>query len=350
MMHLWKVALGANGEFEATAIERNLLTIDFGITFDISDAKNRDALMSILEKIHPDAQPKTLSNFAAQINQFINVMKVGDLVVSPMKTSGTFWIGKVSGLYAPDPVTGRPVRSVEWLRQNLPREAIKQDLRFSFGAFMTVCEISRNNALTRIQTVIQTGGDPGDGLTPVNSGAAAEVGGVTEISLGEAMVDLAQLATDQIEARIASNFAGHDLTRLVAAILEAQGMKARVSPAGADNGIDIVAGSGALGLEGPRVAVQVKSGNEIVDQPTLQSLIGTVSDTKADYGLLVSWGGFKTTVLKRTNELYFRVRFWGRKEIMDNLYSVYDRLPEEIRAELPLRRTWTLVPDESEIV
>jgi restriction system protein len=33
---------------------------------------------------------------------------------------------------------------------------------------------------------------------------------------------------------------------------------------------------------------------------------------------------------------------------MENLFAVYDRLPEEIRAELPLRRTWTLVPDESE--
>jgi hypothetical protein len=35
---------------------------------------------------------------------------------------------------------------------------------------------------------------------------------------------------------------------------------------------------------------------------------------------------------------------------MDNLFAVYDSLPETIRAELPMRRTWTLVPDEGEDV
>jgi hypothetical protein len=33
---------------------------------------------------------------------------------------------------------------------------------------------------------------------------------------------------------------------------------------------------------------------------------------------------------------------------IDNLFAVYDDLPEAIRAELPMRRTWTLVPDGSE--
>lgn len=217
---------------------------------------------------------------------------------------------------------------------------------------MTICEITRNNALQRVQAVIRTGADPGDGTTGVKIGGTKPKEDVAEEidSETEAMVDLGQLAADQIEARVASSFAGHDLTRLVAAILEAQGMKARLSPAGPDNGIDIVAGGGPLGFDSPRIVVQVKSGNEAVDQPTLQSLIGTVSDTKADFGLMVSWGGFRQTVLKRTNELFFRVRFWGRREIMENLFATYDRLPEEIRAELPLRRTWTLVPDEEEAV
>lgn len=55
-------------------------------------------------------------------------------------------------------------------------------------------------------------------------------------------VDLAEIARDQIERRIASAFTGHDFTRLVAEILKAQGYLVNVSPPGADNGIDIVAG------------------------------------------------------------------------------------------------------------
>jgi restriction system protein len=256
----------------------------------------------------------------------------------------------VSGPYKQHPDTGSPVRPIEWLRKDVPRDAFKQDLLYSFGAFMTVCEITRNDALNRVEQVIRSGIDPGDGASPVPAkpriATSATDADMAAQDISDDLVDLEQIARDQIEKRLASVFTGHDLTRLVAAILEAQGKRVRVSPPGADAGVDIVAGSGTLGLESPRIVVQVKSGKEIVDQPTLQSLIGTLHDTKADFGLLVSWAGFTAPVHKRVNELYFRVRFWGRKEIIDNLFVVYDDLPEAIRAELPMRRTWTLVPDE----
>ena len=61
---------------------------------------------------------------------------------------------------------------------------------------------------------------------------------------------------------------------------------------------------------------------------------------------MVSWGGFKRTVDARRNELFFRIRMWGRTQLIDALLETYERLPEEFRAELPLRRIWTLVPDE----
>ena len=84
----------------------------------------------------------------------------------------------------------------------------------------------------------------------------------------------------------------------------------------------------------------------MVDQPTLQALIGSVQDAQAHHGLLVSWGGFKRTVDVRRNELFFRIRMWGRTQLVDALLETYERLPEEFRAELALRRIWTLVPDE----
>lgn len=349
MTRLWKVGLGRNGEYETDAFTKNVLTIGFGVHKDISHAKDRDALIAIMQRLLPDEKPKAQLNFAAQINQFINVMQVGDLVVCPVKSSSTISIGRVAGAYKPAPDTGSPTRAIEWLKTDLPRDVFKQDLLYSFGAFMTVCEISRNNALARVEQVIATGKDPGDGTSPVMksdaSGSGAEI--ALEVS-SDVMFDLDQIARDQIEKRIASVFTGHDLTTLVAAILQAQGMKVRVSPPGADGGIDLVAGSGPLGLESPRIVAQVKSGTITVQHPDLQALIGSVQDTHADFGLIVSWNGFTPPVRKRLNELYFRVRFWGRQELVDNLFSVYEDLPEAIRAELPLKRTWTLVPDEGE--
>lgn len=349
MKRLWKVALGKNGEYEAGAFAKSVLTVDFNIHSDISHAKDRDSLIPVMEAAFPDAKHKTHLNFAAQMNQFINVIQIGDLVICPVKTSSTISIARVTGAYKPDPENGSPTRTIEWLKTDLPRDTFKQDLLYSFGAFMTVCEISRNNALARVEQVVSTGKDPGDGTTPIKGNNVIAAGDeIPSDVIAEVMVDLDQIARDQIEKRIASVFTGHDLTTLVAAILEAQGMKVRVSPPGADGGIDLVAGSGALGLQSPRIVAQVKSGTITLQHSDLQGLIGSVQDTQADYGLIVSWNGFTPPVRKRLNELYFRVRFWGRQELIDNLFYVYDDLPEAIRAELPLRRTWTLVPDEGE--
>jgi predicted Mrr-cat superfamily restriction endonuclease len=34
--------------------------------------------------------------------------------------------------------------------------------------------------------------------------------------------------------------------------------------------------------------------------------------------------------------------------VLDALFEAYDRLSEQFRAELPLRRTWMLVPEDEE--
>jgi restriction system protein len=346
MKRLWLVRLGKRGEDESLALEKSILTIGFDMTADLSGAKSREAILGKIKAAFPDAKPARVGNYAAQVNQFVNTIAVGDIVISPLKTLSKIGIAEVMGPYQ-QLENGRPARAIKWLATDIQRDAFKQDLLYSFGAFMTVCEIKRNDALNRVLSVLQTGKDPGDGVAP-SMPATSSGQPLADESAEEPEVDLEVISRAQIEDRISSEFTGHGFTSLINAILVAQGYQTNVSPPGPDAGIDIVAGRGALGFEGPRLVVQVKSGNAPVDHPTLSSLLGCVTDTQADQGLLVSWGGFKQTVRKRTNELFFRVRFWGRDETIDALLSVYDRLPEEIRAELPLRRTWTLVPEDED--
>ena len=340
MKRLWLVRLGRNGEGEARALEQSDLALGFHVA-DLSAAKNRDAVLAIVKESYPNEKPKTQLNFAAQLNQFCNVIQTGDLVVVPLKTTGQIGIAEISGTYAHDAKLG-VCRKVKWFRQDIPREAFRQDLLYSFGAFMTVCEVSRNDAQRRVEAVIKTGSDPGYESGPTKDPQKPEA----QESDSDVQRDFAQLARDQIEKRIASAFTGHQFTDLVAEVLKAQGYQVSVSPPGADSGIDIVAGQGALGFGSPRLVVQVKSGNVVVDQPTLQALKGAIQETEADHGLIVSWGGFKRSVDSKRNELFFRVRLWGRKQLVDALLDVYERLPEEFRAELALKRTWTLVPDD----
>jgi restriction system protein len=164
---------------------------------------------------------------------------------------------------------------VKWLATDIPRDAFKQDLLYSFGAIMTVCEVQRHDALKRVLAVVQGGKDPGYGATPDLPSKSQLTGEMIGEDIDQT-VNLELIARDQIERRISSVFTGHEFTNLIAAILTAQGYETHVSPAGPDSGIDIVAGRGALGFESPRLVVQVKSGDIKVDQPTLQSLIGCV--------------------------------------------------------------------------
>jgi restriction system protein len=285
MKRLWLVRLGKNGEFEPGALDKSLLSIGFNMTANLNAAKDRDAVLDVVKTVFPDAKPGRQANFAAQVNQFVNTMAIGDIVVSPFKTLSKIGIGEVTGPYQ-QPESGYPARPVKWLATDVPRDCFKQDLLYSFGAIMTVCEVRRNDALKRVLAVARNRKDPGDGTAPDLPGKSQQTELVTSDEV-DRTINLEQIARDQIERRISSVFTGHAFTNLIAAILTAQGYETRVSPPGPDSGIDIVAGRGTLGFDSPRLVVQVRSGDISVDQPTLQSLIGCVQDSHAEHGLLV---------------------------------------------------------------
>ena len=84
-------------------------------------------------------------------------MQENDIVIMPRKLTSQIAIGRVKGAYEYLQVhtAYRHTRPVEWLRPDVPREVFKQDLLYSFGAFMTVCNISRNDAAQRVMTVLE---------------------------------------------------------------------------------------------------------------------------------------------------------------------------------------------------
>ena len=62
--------------------------------------------------------------------------------------------------------------------------------------------------------------------------------------------------------------------------------------AGERGGVDILAGKGVLGLEEPRICVQVKATASSAGIDVINSLLGVVAGYGATYGLVVSLGGF----------------------------------------------------------
>ena len=337
---------GRNGEDEDLALENNLAIIDFREVPSLEEANDYDAVARLVTQALPDHKPRARGNFAGQLWAFSVAMQVGDHVVLPRKLTSQVAIGRVTGPYEYREANGehRHVRSVEWLKTDIPRATFEQDLLYSFGALMTVCQISRNDAARRVVAVLEGKPDPGPSAT---TGQQTETTPATE-DQAEAVPDLVQMAHDQIVARIQSRFSGHSLTRLVDAVLQVEGWVTKVSPPGPDGGVDILAGRGSLGLDGPRLCVQVKSQQSPADVTVYRTLLGTMQTFNAEQGLLVCWGGFNRVVQQEAKQGHFTVRLWDSSDLVAAIYRNYNRLPAEIQAELPLKQVWVIVAEEAE--
>jgi restriction system protein len=335
-MAVWTVKGGRQGEREARLIEHGLLGGGWEALPSLANVMTREQLAASYEQAYPDVAVKTASNYVGQLWSLIHRMSEGELVVLPLKTTGTIAVGRIAGPYEFRTDLGADlthVRRVEWERDDVPRDAFDQDLLYSFGAFLTFGQVRRDEAESRILKTLGVHADAGSVLPPrTNEDSAADV---------EDAPDVAALGKEQVRQLVTQRFAGHALTDLVAAVLEAQGFTGvNQSPPGADRGVDVLAGVGPLGMDAPRLAVQVKTGQAGVQE--FRQLRGTMADFDADQGLLVAWAGFKGSVRQEARTSHFAVRLWDADDLLDEVFRHYDSLGSELRSRLPLTRVWAV--------
>ncbi len=343
-MAIWLIRAGSHGEYEQKFIQENRVYVTWdGLDVNLAKLGERTELVAAMTQRYPDTKPKAILNWVSQVWPFAHGIKKGDLVVLPLKSQPAIQIGEITGDYHFEAGGSTPYyhwRPVKWIGEAIPRAHFGKDLLFTFGAFMTICRVQRNNAEQRIAAMRANDWKP-ETIAAATKTAAPATDEAAENT------DLEELARDQIAQLISARFKGHGLARLVEAILNAQGYTTYRSPEGADSGADILAGGGPLGFGAPRLCVEVKSEDSPIDRPTVDKLLGAVSKFGADEGLFVSWSGFKSNVQKDLAASFFKVRLWTQKELLEQLFAHYDRLGDDLKAELPLKRIWTVpVQDE----
>ncbi len=338
---VWVVRAGKHGQDEEAALDEGMVLVGFQEFGDLQGYSSPEALSKAYLAAHPGEPQKRADSYARQLWALREKIAVGDTVVLPLKLrKGQIAVGTVTGPYAYGKVSGqdRHTRRVKWVRPDVPRTTFRQDLLHSFGAFSTVFQVRRNDAERRVQEVLKGTTDPGAPLQAPSAGSV-EVDPLGEGDPGS----LEEAASDEITAFMRSRFPDHDMARLVEAVLQADGFVTIRSAPGPDGGADILAGRGPLGLDQPYLCVQVKAVEEPVDVKIFRELAGTMAAFKASQGLLVSWGGFKQTVVREARQETFKIRLWDQNDLVAAVYRTYERLPAELQAELPLKRVWMLV-------
>jgi restriction system protein len=341
-MTIWLVRCGGDGAYEQNALAENIVGIGWGTLGDLSNLHERDEIRARYIEAVPNESVKQVQTNLAQVYAFRSRIQIGDIVALPLKGEPMVAFGRVVGDYRFVPNAHQYVmhqRNVEWIGSPIPRSSIDQDLLYTLGAFLTVCQVKNNDAENRLNKIL--------GLNlHSNAVTTSKFDEPQSSDVDESIiVDLEEVSADLISKRIAERFFGHQLSELVGAILEAEGLTVLVSTAGPDGGVDVLAGSGPFGFDEPKIAVQVKSGKQVVDAPTIRELQGTMKAFKATQGLVVSWSGYTPPARKEARQDFFGIRLWAADDLVKHFIDSYEKLPEHIRSEVPLKQIHTLILD-----
>lgn len=135
-----------------------------------------------------------------------------------------------------------------------------------------------------------------------------------------------------------------DFQDLVAGLIRAMGYHVSwISPPGPDKGVDIIAHTDPLGIEGSRIKVQVKRRADRISVEGIRSFMALLGES--DAGIFVSIGGFTSDAeTEARSQERRRLMLVDSKRLFDLWVEHYAKIPEDQKRLLPLRPIYYLAP------
>lgn len=334
-MSIWVIRGGKFGEYENRFIQESkvYLTRD-GFKTDLNKIPEQAELRTVLDDFYPTLPSSKLASWLDQIWSFAHDIQQKDWIIVPSKLSPVLHVGEVTGEYTYEKNNSDPYyhsRDIKWVEKDIPRGYFPTDILYQLGGFKDVF-----NADT-VEKVFHTMAD--------NEWAQTKDDETSYEQMNELIALLQEISRDQIAQLIRTKFRGHRLAKLVKALMEAKGYTAHMGStdeAGSD--LDILAARGGMGFDDDaRICIQVKADD--IPVATLDKFLGTMNDVGANYGLLVSWGGFKSNVEQERSNEFFRVRLWNQNDLIDQVLAHYEELDNYIKGEIPIKSFWTIASD-----
>ena len=163
----WVIRGGRHGESmerEAFNFEHGLAVVGWSQLPDLRGVSNLQDMEDMIRRALPGNSDRSVSNHARQLWKLRTDVSVGDLVVQPLRGTSLIAMGIVTQEYwyrdDLDP-SRRHAVAVDWKRTDVPRTAVREDLRRSLGAQQTIYSITANDGAWRLHQLMLTGRDPG---------------------------------------------------------------------------------------------------------------------------------------------------------------------------------------------
>ncbi len=165
MTSAWVVRTGKYGERDAWALAGGITGGGWDEIPDLTRCQSRGDVQKVVDGALPNSSASLRANYTGQLWALRGRIEPGDIMALPLKTTGEVAIGRVAHGYAyqaeeTDP-SRRHVIRVEWAVIDLPRSAIKEDLRFTLGSALTIFAPSRGHAVERLLLELSAPGNGG---------------------------------------------------------------------------------------------------------------------------------------------------------------------------------------------
>ena len=225
---VWGIHADRTGDADTLFLKKNVVALGWAKVGDLKQlGSDRQAFRAAVATAYPERPPGSVPVNAGQLFRFVNEVAVGDLVGYPSKNDRLIRIGKVAGEYQYQPAleAGYPhTRPVKWINA-VPRTKFTQGALYEIGSAMSLFQIKSYADEFRSAATGQTAPPPVE--------QDETVAAVSE--------EIAESTRDFVLKTLSQELKGHPFANFVAHLLNTMGYRTRVSPEGADGGIDIIA-------------------------------------------------------------------------------------------------------------
>lgn len=328
-MNMWMVRAGKAGFLAENFEEKSIIAIGWGeIEQDLNSCSNKPAIQSLVEEAYPDQKKGWVMTSTGQINRFRFELNKGDRVITYNTSERYYLIGTIESdyLFHKDIIPGYShYRKVKW-DGKINRDQISVAARNQLGAILTLFLLSPD-IQDEMEGLLQ-GKSPAEIVNPEES----------ENQIEDLRRDVIEKSHEFIKDKILS-LEWDEMQELVAGLLRAMGYKTRVVPKGADRGKDIEASPDGLGLETPRIFVEVKhrTGTKI-GADLVRSFVGGRRST--DSCLYVSTGGFSKDAMYEAERSNIPLTLIDSDTLVELLLQHYENLDNDARALVPMVRVY----------
>lgn len=334
MSHLWMVRGGRDCEYIETFLAHGIVALSGVNLGPLTPGMSKPELVQRFAETHPSEKESTLLNWAGQYLRFLAEIKPGDEVMTFDRDRRVYYIGLVESEYQWLGSTVPEVphaRKVAW-RYQVPRDTLAVGTRNTLGAIQALFKVSPDaqKDLKAHQQAI----DSLDKSAKPAEPAPTKPEGQAEQDLQAEMLEKADSFIEDAISRLDWS----QLQELVAGILRAMGYRTNVSSAGSDRGVDIFASPDGLGLQEPRIYVEVKHRSGSMGSQDLRAFIGGRKSN--DRCLYVSTGGFTKDARYEAERAAVPLTLITLPVLRRLLVEQYERLDPETAALVPLRRVY----------